>query len=155
MTSSATSAGSPRRPIGLLPTIVATCSALIWSRRPVRKAAGARALTRMTVPVPLQGGNERAADEEWPGEVDGENALPIGGIVIFDRQGRPGEPRIVDQDVDIAAPLQREVSRGIDALRVRHIDRNGIADGFGVSICGFVAGNHHQLALSWTHVIVA
>src|SRR5690606_3959852 len=58
------------------------------------------------------------------GDVDLEGAPPVLGGDLLDRGGRPGDAGVVDQDVDAAELLEREVEQAIDRRVVGDVGRD-------------------------------
>ena len=96
-------------------------------RRAQRKAEAARGGRQIDDRAAARGPDVRhgaARAQVLPGDVDLERAPPVLGRDLLDRSGRPGDAGVVDQDVDAAELLERQLEQAIDRCLVRDVGRN-------------------------------
>src|SRR5919202_1541326 len=117
-TSSATSAGRPTRPIGILPTMYCTISWLTWRKMSVSMTAGVAALKRMP---------------DWASSLPSALVRPITPALAAESGARFGLPSLpaMDAMLTMAPVLQRRPDHRFHAGRVRHIGADGERPGAG------------------------
>src|SRR6266540_171331 len=76
-------------------------------------------------PLPQHDLDGRAAAEEDAGEVHGDHAGPVLVAELPDREGAPGDPRIIDQDVEPSPGLGDALHGGVHLGGSSHVGGDG------------------------------